>query len=139
MGAETVNADIVSSTHAMLRYLFAVVPVVAGADKFFGLLASWEAYLNPLILKILPVTAHGFMLIVGVIEMVAGVLVFVKPRLGGFVVMGWLFAIALQLIAMGSHLDIAVRDIVIALAGPFVLARFTPLVSSGETRSADSN
>jgi hypothetical protein len=101
---------------------------IAGADKFTNLLTQWEVYLNPLALSIVPVTAATFMHIVGVIEIVAGVLVFVKPRIGGFVVMGWLLAIALQLIIWGRFLDVAVRDIVIALSGPLVLARLTPLV-----------
>ena len=122
------ESHVVRTTHTTLRYLFAAVPIVAGLDKFTNLLAQWEVYLNPLALSILPVTAPTFMHIVGVIEIVVGILVFVKPRLGGFVVMGWLFAIALQLIFWGRFLDVAVRDIVIALSGPLILARLTPIV-----------
>jgi len=122
------ESHVVRTTHATLRYLFAAVPIIAGADKFTNLLTQWEVYLNPLALSIVPVSAATFMHIVGVIEIVAGVLVFVKPRIGGFVVMGWLLAIALQLIIWGRFLDVAVRDIVIALSGPLILARFTPLV-----------
>jgi hypothetical protein len=76
--------------------------------------------------------------LVGVIEIIAGILVFVRPRLGGFVVMGWLLAIALQLLVWGQFLDIAVRDIVIALSGPLILARLTPFVLPGGNRRADA-
>lgn len=122
------ESHVVRITHTMLRYLFAAVPIVAGADKFTNLLTHWEAYLNPLALSIVPVTAPTFLHIVGAIEIAAGILVFVKPRFGSFVVMGWLFAISLQLIIWGRFLDVAVRDIVIALSGPLILARLTPIV-----------
>jgi hypothetical protein len=115
--------------------LFAALPIVAGVDKFTNLLTQWEVYLNPLALRIVPVTAATFMHIVGLVEIIAGILVFVKPRLGGFVVMGWLLAIALQLILSGQFLDIAVRDIVIALSGPLILARLTPFVARESQRN----
>jgi uncharacterized membrane protein YphA (DoxX/SURF4 family) len=119
----------VHQVHTTLRYLFTVVPVVAGIDKFTNFLAHWDTYLNPLALTIVPISAATFMHIVGVIEIIAGVLVFLRPRLGGFVVMGWLLAIALSLLVWGRFLDIAVRDIVIALSGPLVLARLSPLMA----------
>lgn len=124
--APATESHVVHTTHSMLKYLFTAVPVIAGADKFTDLLAQWDNYLNPLVLKIVPVSAATFMHLVGVIEIVAGLLVFVKPRLGGIVVMGWLLAIALQFLVWGRFLDIAVRDIVIALSGPLILARLTP-------------
>lgn len=121
--------SVVRQTHALLRVLFTAVPIVAGADKFTHFLTDWEGYLNPLILRLVPVTAPTFMHGVGVIEIVAGLLVAVKPRLGGWVVMAWLLAIAGQLLIGGLFLDVAVRDIVIALGGALTLARLTPLVS----------
>jgi uncharacterized membrane protein YphA (DoxX/SURF4 family) len=116
---------VVHSIQTTLKYLFGLVPIVAGIDKFTNLLANWEAYLNPMVLRIIPVTAHQFMLAVGVIEIVAGLLVLAKPRLGAYVVMAWLLAIAGQLILWGQFLDIAVRDIVMALGGALTLARLT--------------
>jgi uncharacterized membrane protein YphA (DoxX/SURF4 family) len=130
------ESHVVSQVHTTLKYLFTAVPIVAGADKFTNLLASWDAYLNPLALSLVPVSAATFLHVVGVIEIVAGILVLVRPRLGGFVVMGWLLAIALQLLLWGRFLDIAVRDIVIALSGPLVLARLSPF-SANITRSHD--
>lgn len=120
------ESHVVESTHTLLKYLFTAVPVIAGADKFTNLLAQWDNYLNPLALKIIPVSAATFMHLVGIIEIIAGILVFVKPRLGAFVVMAWLLAIALQLVLMGRFLDVAVRDIVIALSGALTLARLSP-------------
>jgi uncharacterized membrane protein YphA (DoxX/SURF4 family) len=118
--------QVVHTIQATSKYLFGLVPIVAGLDKFTNLLANWEAYLNPMILRLIPVTPHQFMVAVGIIEIVAGILVFMKPRLGAFVVMAWLLAISAQLILMGQHLDIAVRDIVMALGGALTLARLTP-------------
>ena len=122
------ESQVVRTSHTTLRYLFAAVPIIAGVDKFTNLLTQWDVYLNPLALSIVPVTASTFMHIAGVIEIAAGILVFLKPRIGGFVVMGWLLAIALQLLIWGRFLDVAVRDIVIALSGPLILARLTPFV-----------
>lgn len=127
--------NVVHQIHTTLRYLFSVVPIVAGVDKFTHFLAQWETYLNPLALRIVPVSASAFMHLVGVIEIVAGVLVFFKPRLGGFVVMAWLLAIAVQLLVWGRFLDVAVRDIVIALSGPLVLARLTPFAPNGTPKA----
>ncbi|HEY4247103.1 MAG TPA: tRNA (5-methylaminomethyl-2-thiouridylate)-methyltransferase [Lacunisphaera sp.] len=123
------EARVLHSTQTLLRYLFTIVPIIAGADKFTNLLTSWQSYLNPLVLKVVPVSAPAFMHIVGVIEIVAGILVFVKPRVGAWVVMAWLIAIALQLLVWGQFLDVAVRDIVIALSGALILARLTPLTT----------
>lgn len=125
----------VLTTHALLRTLFTAVPIIAGADKFTHLLAQWDVYLNPLVLRVIPVSAMTFMYLVGVIEIAAGVLVWLKPRIGAYVVMAWLIAIALQLLLWGQFLDIAVRDLVIAVSGPWVLARLTPLVAAERGRA----
>ena len=132
------ESHVVHQVHTTLKYLFTLVPIVAGIDKFTNFLAPWDTYLNPLALSIVPVSAATFMHVVGVIEIVAGALVFVKPRLGGYVVMGWLLAIALQLIVWGRFLDIAVRDIVIALAGTLTLARLSPLVANAPRKEGEA-
>src|SRR5215217_5598192 len=94
---------VVHSIYVTLRIIFGVVPVVAGLDKFTDFLANWAAYLNPLVLRIIPMTDHAFMRVVGVIEIIAGAIVFTKPRLGAYIVMAWLLAIALQLILWGRY------------------------------------
>jgi uncharacterized membrane protein YphA (DoxX/SURF4 family) len=119
---------VVHTTYVTLKLLFGLVPIVAGADKFTNLLTNWEAYLNPLVLRIIPVSATTFMHAVGIIEIIAGALVFAKPRLGAWVVTAWLIAIALQLILAGQYLDVAVRDLVMALGGALTLARLDPVV-----------
>ncbi len=126
--AATTEHQAILTTHTTLKYLLAIVPIVAGADKFTNILAQWEVYLNPMFLSIVPVSAATFMRLVGVIEIVAGVLVFLRPRLGAFVVMAWLLAIAGQLLVWGRFLDIAVRDIVIAVGSALTLARLTIFV-----------
>src|SRR5690606_23762006 len=95
---------------------FVVVPIVAGADKFTNLLTNWEQYVNPSIADLLPFSAALFMKIVGVIEIVAGIIVFKKPELGGFIVSAWLTLIALSLLAGFNYVDVAVRDLVMAIA-----------------------
>lgn len=116
----------VHSVQATLRIIFGLVPIIAGLDKFTDFLAPWTAYLNPLVLRIVPMTDVGFMHLVGVIEIIAGALVLTKPKVGAYVVMAWMIAIAAQLILWGRYLDVAVRDLVMALGGALTLARITP-------------
>lgn len=114
----------------ILRVSFGVVPIVAGLDKFSDLLTNWDGYLNPIILTVIPISGHALMEIVGVVEISAGILVLARPRLGGFIVTAWLTCIALSLMASGRFLDVAVRDLVMAI-GAFTLANLTPLVELG--------
>ncbi|TMI72084.1 MAG: hypothetical protein E6H09_11180 [Bacteroidetes bacterium] len=107
-----------------LRFTYGLVPIIAGADKFTNLLTNWENYLNPSIVKMLPFSASTFMSIVGVIEIIAGLLVLIRPRIGAYVVMAWLIAIALQLIIGQNYYDVAVRDLVMAI-GAYSLARLS--------------
>jgi uncharacterized membrane protein YphA (DoxX/SURF4 family) len=119
--------ETVRSVWMVLRITFGIVPIVAGIDKFTDLLVNWDIYLHPGIASVLPFSAHVFMQIVGVIEIVAGVIVLAKPSIGGWIVMAWLICIALQLIAMGKYLDVAVRDLVMSI-GAMSLARLSKLV-----------
>jgi len=121
MEALTVNKP-VRATFNLLRFTFGIVPIVAGLDKFTNLLTNWENYLNPTIAKMLPFAPHTFMMIVGVIEIIAGIIVFIRPAIGGFIVAAWLTLIALTLLASGNYLDVAVRDLVMAIAS-FSLGR----------------
>ena len=94
----------------LLRTVFTVAPIAFGLDKFFGLLTDWEDYLAPWINDLVPGTAHEAMLLVGVIEIVAGVAVAVAPRFGGLLVAAWLGGIILNLVTMGEYYDVALRD-----------------------------
>ena len=109
----------------VLRIGLGVGPLLAGADKFFNIFTNWEMYLNPLAPRLLHIQPTTFMHIAGVIEMVVGVLVLTRAtRYAADVVMAWLIAIALSLVAQGQFFDIAVRDLEVAL-GAFALARLS--------------
>jgi uncharacterized membrane protein YphA (DoxX/SURF4 family) len=108
-----------------LRIGLGVGPFLAGLDKFFNLLTNWEMYLSPLAQKLLPFSATSFMHIVGVIEMIVGLAILTRwTRLGSYVAMIWLIAIAINLVTTGMFFDLAVRDLEIAI-GAFTLARLT--------------
>lgn len=110
-----------------MKLTFGLVPIAAGADKFLNLLAQWDQYVSPGMASMLPFEPSTFMMIVGVIEILAGILVLTMTRIGAYVVAAWLFCIALSLIFSLSFLDVAVRDIVMAISA-FVLARLTTLL-----------
>src|SRR5690554_630780 len=96
----------------ILKYTYGVVPIVAGLDKFTNILTNWTQYLSDGVVAMLPVEASTFMMIVGVIEIIAGALVLFRPREGAYLVSVWLLAIALTLLFSWSYVDVAVRDIV---------------------------
>jgi hypothetical protein len=106
-----------------LKLTFGIVPIVAGLDKFTNLLTNWVDYLNK---GMVPIDALLFMKIVGVIEIIAGIIVLVRPLIGAYIVMAWLICIALQLLAGGHYLDVAVRDLVMAI-GAYTLAQLTKM------------
>ena len=110
-----------------MRFTYGLVPIVAGLDKFSNLLTDWKKYLAPAIGDMLPFSASTFMSVVGVVEIAAGVIVLLWPRIGGFIVMAWLIGIALNLIIGGQYYDVAVRDLVMAI-GAFSLVRLSPAV-----------
>ena len=112
------------NVQGILKYTYGIVPIVAGLDKFTNLLTRWEDYLSPSITKMLPFSADTFMHIVGIIEIVAGILVLFRPRIGGYVVMAWIALIALTLIFGGHYFDVAVRDLVMAI-GAYCLAKLS--------------
>jgi hypothetical protein len=106
----------------LLRTVFTIAPIAFGLDKFLGLLTDWDQYLAPWINDLVPGTAHEAMLLVGVVEVVAGILVFLQPRLGGYVVALWLAGIILDLVTLGDFYDVALRDFGL-LVGALALAR----------------
>ena len=108
----------------LLAINYGTIPIVAGADKFTKLLTDWEKYLNPVLRSHLPFSGDTFMHMVGVIEIIAGILVFINPEKGGYLVCIWLVSIAVSLIASGSYFDVAVRDLAMAI-GAFTLARIS--------------
>ena|SRR5665811_1182845 len=112
--------DRVHTVRTLLLYTYGLVPIVAGLDKFAHLLTDWNKYLAPVIADILPVQPHTFMYLVGVIEIVAGILVLFKPKIGSLIVGFWLIGIVINLLLTDQYFDIAVRDAVMAI-GAFSL------------------
>jgi hypothetical protein len=106
----------------LLRTVFTVAPILFGLDKFAEVLTNWERYLAPEFNDLIPGTAHQAMLIVGVVEIAAGVLVAVLPRVGGYVVAAWLAGIILNLLLIGDFYDVALRDFGLLVAA-LALAR----------------
>jgi uncharacterized membrane protein YphA (DoxX/SURF4 family) len=108
-----------------LRVAYGLGPLLAGIDKFTNILVDWEKYLSPTAQRFLPITGTMFMQIVGVVEIVVGLaILFGATRVFGYIAMLWLFAIASNLISMGTYYDIAVRDILLGI-GAYGLARVT--------------
>lgn len=108
--------------YQILHFGFTVAPIVAGLDKFFHLLGNWDQYLAPWMANLSPIGGHNMMLVVGLIEAAAGVLVAFRPRIGAPVVGAWLCLIVLSLASTMSYLDVALRDFGLAL-GAFALWR----------------
>lgn len=100
----------------LLRTVFTIAPIIFGLDKFFNLLTYWPQYLPQLVTGIVPMTAQQFMLIVGVIEIVAGLLVAFRPRLGALVVALWLAGIIVNLLILPGFFDVALRDFGLLIA-----------------------
>lgn len=94
----------------LLRTVFTVAPVLFGLDKFTNILVDWTIYLAPVATGVVPVSAQTFMYGVGVIEIIAGILVAVRPRIGSLVVALWLLGIIINLLVLGNFFDIALRD-----------------------------
>lgn len=106
-----------------LRIGLGVGPVITGIDKFFNKLTDWGMYLSPLATKIVPVSTATFMRTVGIVEIVAGLIVLSRwTKLGSYIVMLWLIAIAINLLTTGMFYDLAMRDLEIAL-GAFALSQ----------------
>lgn len=108
----------------ILHWGFVAAPALAGADKFLNLLTNWEAYLSPTFARLSPLSAHATMQVVGAVEIVAALLVAIRPRIGAYVVAAWLAGIILNLLLLGRGYDIALRDFGLAL-GAIALGRLS--------------
>ena len=106
----------------LLRAAFTIAPIVFGVDKFFNVLVDWEKYLAPWINRLVPGSATDLMYLVGVVAVVAGIAVAVKPRYGAYLVAAWLAGIVVNLLTYSGYYDIALRDFGLMLAA-LTLAR----------------
>ena len=116
------RSDPAYAAFLVLRIGFTVLPIVFGLDKFTNVLTKWEVYLAPWIVDMSPISAHQVMLVVGVIEIVAGVAVAIKPRYAAYIVAAWLAGIIVNLLSYPGFYDVALRDVGLLLAA-LTLAR----------------
>lgn len=132
--------DPVRQATLVLNVIFVVAPIVAGLDKFFGLLVNWDQYLAPIVTQIVPLTPHTFMQIAGVIEIVAGIGVALRPGIFAYVVSAWLMGIVVNLLLLPGYFDVALRDFGLSVSA-FALGRLSnsfapPTASPWQTRQA---
>jgi hypothetical protein len=117
-----------------LRVGFVVAPILFGLDKFTNLLTEWTTYLAPAVDRLVPGSASSAMLAVGVVEIVAGLVVAVRPRIGGYVVAAWLAGIIGNLLLLGDHYDVALRDFGLLLAALALARLATAFQPTHDTR-----
>lgn len=119
--------NLVNRTQTMLKITYALVPILIGLDKLSAwLLVDWAKYTSPLVSALLPAGISGvtFVVITGIIEIAAGLLVWFYPRFGAYVVAAWMGLVILNLASMNTYYDIIARDAVIAI-GALALAWLT--------------
>jgi hypothetical protein len=116
--------------YQILHWGFVAAPVIAGADKFAHILTNWDKYLAPVLAGLSPIGAHATMLAVGAIEIVAGLIVALRPRVGAYIVAAWLAAIIVNLLLLGSFFDVALRDFGLLLAA-LALGRLSAVYDTG--------
>lgn len=122
--SDTLTGNPSLQAYQILRLGFTVAPIVAGLDKFFGLLVNWDQYLPSFVNNLVGGHGHELMLAVGVIEVIAGLGVWFKPRIFAYVVSAWLLLIIANLLMIPGYFDVALRDFGLAL-GALALARLS--------------
>ncbi len=125
-------ADPVYQAFTLLRIGFCVAPILFGLDKFANWMVDWQTYLAPRIDDLVPGNAHQAMLVVGVVEIVAGILVGLRPRIGAYVVAAWLAGIIINLLILGDFYDVALRDFGLLL-GALSLARLATVAAQSRS------
>jgi hypothetical protein len=132
--------DEVYQSFVILRSAFTIAPILFGLDKFFNFMVQWSDYLAPWIDDVVPGSAQSFMYVVGVVEIIAGVVVALAPHLGGYLVAAWLSGIVVNLLTgqPPEHYDIALRDVGLALAA-LSLARMATALRTHSSAKALGN
>src|SRR6185312_6709626 len=134
--ATRAKAEPARQAYELLHWGFVALPTIAGIDKFTHILTNWDQYLAAPIAKILPFSGHVFMMIVGVIELIAALIVALKPRVGAYIVAAWLVGIMVNLFIDRGWYDIALRDFGLFLAA-LALGRLAAIYDRGKNaRSA---
>jgi len=131
---DAVDNSPAAQAYQILRVGFTVAPIVAGLDKFFNLLVNWEQYLPSFVNRLTGGHGHQLMLLVGVIEIVAGIGVFLKPKIFAYVVSAWLLLIVINLLMIPGYYDVALRDFGLSL-GALALGRLSAAFDGQPNRS----
>lgn len=111
--------------YQVLRITFIVLPIVTGIDQFLNKLTNWDMYLAPFATRLVPLSAHTIMALAGAVEILAGLLVAFRPRIGAWLVAVWLWMIVINLLVAGSFYDTALRDLALS-CGAVALALLAP-------------
>jgi hypothetical protein len=127
-------SDPVHQAFWLLRIGFTIAPILFGIDKFAHVLVNWDKYLAPEFVDVFNLQAHTLMYGVGVIEIVAGLVVALRPRFGGYLVAAWLTGIIFNLLLLGDYYDVALRDFGLLVAA-LTLARLATGVVSSRRRA----
>lgn len=131
--AERLKGDPAYQAYTIMRIAFTVAPILFGLDKFANVLVDWEGYLAPWINEIIPGSASTAMHLVGIVEILAGIAVALKPRYGAYVVTAWLAGIIVDLLTYSGYYDVALRDFGLML-GALTLARLASIYDPPGTR-----
>ncbi len=134
---QRVRTEPAYAAFVILRTGFVLLPVVFGLDKFANVLTNWEGYLAPWLTDLLPFSAHTAMLIVGVVEIVAGILIAIKPRYAAYVVAFWLAGIIINLLTYPGFYDVALRDFGLLVAA-LALAQLARAFDQGRDGQAQA-
>ena len=122
--------DPINTAWWSLRIAFFLGPFLAGLDKFFYRLTNWDQYLSPMAQRVLGSHTHQFMMTVGVVEIIVGLMIITSwTKLGAYLASVWLLLIAVNLLATGHYFDIALRDVGLCLSA-FGLARLTSAIEA---------
>jgi uncharacterized membrane protein YphA (DoxX/SURF4 family) len=133
-----IDADPARQAFLLLRTVFAVAPILFGIDKFFNILTDWPHYLAPIVTDILPLTGQQFMYIVGIIEIVAGIVVAVAPKWGSLLVVVWLAGIIINLLVLPGYFDVALRDFGLFVAALALWRLSNSPAGRSQSRAADA-
>jgi hypothetical protein len=124
IAGDIVSAPPARQAYQILHFAFTAAPIIAGIDKFLHLLVNWDNYLAPWVANLSPIGAHNLMLVFGAIEIIAGLIVAFKPKIGAWIVFAWLWGIIINLLSYPGFYDIALRDFGLSL-GALALARLS--------------
>jgi hypothetical protein len=130
-----IKCNPVYQAYQLLHIAFVVAPILAGLDKFFHLLVNWDQYLAPFAERMLGGHGHEFMLAAGVIEIIAGIGVWLKPKIFAYVVAAWLLGIIFNLLMIPGYYDVALRDLGLFLAA-LALGRLSAVYDRREVQPA---